>query len=46
MELVVFVFPDVERYKEKYIRECQKIEDEEWTPGNISTTCGDYDVIL
>ncbi|XP_026994103.1 DNA-directed RNA polymerase III subunit RPC7 [Tachysurus fulvidraco] len=23
---------DVEKYKEKYIRECQKIEDEEWTP--------------
>ncbi|KAB5528525.1 hypothetical protein PHYPO_G00141200 [Pangasianodon hypophthalmus] len=23
---------DVERYKEKYVRECQKIEDEEWTP--------------
>ncbi|KAK3514559.1 hypothetical protein QTP70_021611 [Hemibagrus guttatus] len=23
---------DVERYKEKYIRECQKMEDEEWTP--------------
>ncbi|KAL6465491.1 hypothetical protein MHYP_G00256240 [Metynnis hypsauchen] len=23
---------DVERYKEKYIRECRKIEDEEWTP--------------
>ncbi|KAI4876552.1 hypothetical protein NFI96_016586 [Prochilodus magdalenae] len=23
---------EVERYKEKYIRECHKIEDEEWTP--------------
>ncbi|KAI5613165.1 DNA-directed RNA polymerase III subunit RPC7 isoform X1, partial [Silurus asotus] len=23
---------DVERYKEKYVKECQKIEDEEWTP--------------
>ncbi|XP_060763074.1 DNA-directed RNA polymerase III subunit RPC7 [Neoarius graeffei] len=23
---------DVERYKEKYIRECQKIEEEKWTP--------------
>ncbi|XP_062873919.1 DNA-directed RNA polymerase III subunit RPC7 [Trichomycterus rosablanca] len=23
---------DVERYKEKYIRDCQNIEDEEWTP--------------
>ncbi|XP_017551075.1 DNA-directed RNA polymerase III subunit RPC7 isoform X2 [Pygocentrus nattereri] len=23
---------DVERYKEKYIKECRKIEDEEWTP--------------
>ncbi|KAF5906657.1 DNA-directed RNA polymerase III subunit RPC7, partial [Clarias magur] len=23
---------DVARYKEKYVRECQKIEDEEWTP--------------
>ncbi|KAM9446447.1 DNA-directed RNA polymerase III subunit RPC7 [Clarias gariepinus] len=23
---------DVERYKEKYVRECQKVEDEEWTP--------------
>lgn len=28
-----FYFSDVERYKEKYIRECQKLEDEKWTPG-------------
>lgn len=39
------LFSDVERYKEKYIRECQKIEDEEWTPGNISAKSRAYDVI-
>lgn len=44
MEL--FCLSDVERYKEKYIKECQKIEDEEWTPGNISAICGDYDVFF
>lgn len=43
--MLVNLFSDVERYKEKYMRECQKIEDEEWTPGNISTVSRAYDVI-
>lgn len=45
MVLVVLFFSDVERYKEKYVRECQKIEDEKWTPGNIYSMKRAYDVI-